>query len=129
MKARLAPLLIAAGVFALCFRMIQSPETTEANHKVESDLNETVADVDAYLDFRWKQEKVEHTAPAAKGCGRCRQSPHEPNAPVLLWRDDEVPPVAWIWSVVDVVTPEARGREATRSGKQAGREHAARKNV
>jgi hypothetical protein len=64
MKARLAPILIAAGVFALCFQMIQSPATTEANRKVESDLSETVADVDAYLHFRWKQEKVEHTTPA-----------------------------------------------------------------
>ena len=64
MKARLAPLLIAAGVFALCFQMIQSPATTEANRMVESDLSETVADVDAYLHFRWKQEKVEHTTPA-----------------------------------------------------------------
>ena len=64
MKARIAPILIAAGVFALCFRMIQSPETTEANHTVESDLPAVVADVDAYLDFRWKQEYVDHAQPA-----------------------------------------------------------------
>lgn len=59
MKSRIAPILIAAGVFALCFRMIQSPETTEATHAVESDLPVVVADVDAYLNFRWAQEKVE----------------------------------------------------------------------
>jgi hypothetical protein len=64
MKARIAPILIAAGVFALCFRMIQSPESTAETHAIETDLSATVADVDAYLDFRWKQENVEHSQPA-----------------------------------------------------------------
>jgi hypothetical protein len=64
MKARIAPILIAAGVFALCFRMIQSPEATETPRAVEDDLQTAVFDVDAYLEFRWKQENVDHAQPA-----------------------------------------------------------------
>ena len=64
MKARIAPLLIAAGVFALCFRMIQSPEATETPRSVEDDLQTAVSEVDTYLEFRWEQENVEHAKPA-----------------------------------------------------------------
>ena len=49
MKSRLLPMLIAAGVFALCFRMIQSPQPIAANYEIEDDLASPVAAADAYL--------------------------------------------------------------------------------
>ncbi|MFP6765667.1 MAG: DUF1549 domain-containing protein, partial [Planctomycetaceae bacterium] len=58
MKSRLLPMLIAAGVFALCFRMIQSPPPIAANYEIEDDLAGPVAAADAYLTFRWEQEHV-----------------------------------------------------------------------
>jgi hypothetical protein len=45
--------------------MIQSPQATETPRAVEDDLQTAVTDVDAYLEFRWKQENVEHAQPAA----------------------------------------------------------------
>ena len=66
MKSRLPPILIAAAVFALCFRMIQAPDPTSAHHavKVADDLAGSVAAADSYMAFRWDQENVAVADPA-----------------------------------------------------------------
>jgi len=66
MKFRLLPVLIAAGVFALCFRAIQSPQPSSAHFEVRigDDLASSAAAADSYLEFRWNQENVSVAGPA-----------------------------------------------------------------